>query len=251
MKQLTLGLVLTLTCAATLFGLPRDFIELSLDGHYMLNRGTYATNTDIDPARDVFKLYGNYSWGFGGQGVLGHRYNDFSSVIVKFDYSYTPLLETLITPAEYQRFYDPLGGWDLSVWMGMRVERVFSFHSLILGMRHEFYSTDNLRSFIDIGVGFVTATYDLTVRYYGGLIDHERTVQTGFAANVGYGLSYDLSKTMDFFGRVDLNLAKIPDSRDSQNHWTGNGPWVNPVSLSFGVRKWFATPYAWLHADPR
>jgi opacity protein-like surface antigen len=204
----------------------------------MLNQGIYGDpNDDVNFNRDVFKIQGDFKVGYSGHALLGHQYTAESSFILKFAYNYTPVLEAELTDSEAQYYSDPLiGSWVASDVTG---ERTFKFHSIIIGMRHEFNPGESFHSYVDYGVGFVTASYEIVGIYDEDTVFEDRRVQTGFAVNFAYGLVLELTETLDFYGRADLTLAKIPDSRNQYNEGTGNGPWVNPLTLNIGVRKYF------------
>ncbi len=242
MKQFKLGFVITLLISVAALAAPVDYFELGLGGHYMLDRGTFASpNNDVGAYNDVFKLQGDFGSGLSGHGAIAHQYTGPGAIIMKFDYYYAPVVTGELTEDELDYYSDPtIPMWVLESLDG---ERSFSFHTVTIGWRHEFSPEEDLHTFIDFGFGFTTASYSLLTRSEDQLAFEDRSTQTGFAANLSYGLFFAFSETLDFYGRADLNVAKIPDSRNRYNEITGNGPWTNALALNIGIRKWFSTPY--------
>jgi len=281
MKQFKLGFVVTLLFSVAAIAAPVDYFELGLGGHYMLDQNTFSSPNEefVNMAtfnNAIFKLQGDFGSGLSGHAALGHHYSGPGSIILKFDYYYTPIVEGELT--NYELAYHSDLTTPFWVFETMNGERRFSFHTVTLGWRHEFSPEEDLHSFIDFGIGFTTASYSLTATIDYSKADslffdahnvsvadqwdfktgafqndqfEKRKTQTGFAAIVSYGLLFDLSETLNLYGRVDLNLAKITNTHNQYNETTGIGPWTNALALNFGIRKWFSTPYPALRGGGR
>jgi hypothetical protein len=221
-------LMMTLTLAAS--AMPRDYLELGLGGHLMLDQGTFNTPNELNHDRDVFPLNGDFGFGLNGDVLLGHRYQN-RDFIIKYHYYQT---FTASGTDEYDK---------LVADYGFTSERSFRSHTVLFGMRQEFQPLERFHSFIDLAAGVVTGVYDINYLDGGEWVTEKKTVQSGFAANFGIGFFYLLNPGLDVFVRGDLFLGKIPDAHDAQNYHTGNGPSMNALSLNFGLRKFFTAPF--------
>ncbi|MBC8478083.1 MAG: hypothetical protein ISR91_00370 [Candidatus Delongbacteria bacterium] len=239
MKQLKLGLVFTLAFITTAFGIPRDYFELGVGGHYMLDQETFTSPNKVNLYRDVFKLQGDFGTGGMGNVVLGHRFSR-RDLIMKLQYFVAPVTEGSDLDDELNYYVSDF----LLKERVDRTERRFNFHTFTVGMRYEFNPTSQLSSFVDLGAGVVTGTYRVSMYdVEDDWIEDYRKVQSGFVFNLGYGMMYNLGTTLDFYARGDLYLGKIPDSRNSQNLKTGDGPMMHAVCFNIGIRKFFTTPF--------
>jgi len=240
MKQLTLGLVFTLALISTTLALPRDYFELGGGGHFMLDQKTFTMPNQISMDNSVFKLQGDF--GFGGMGsfLLGHRFLE-RDMILKFQYHMAPVTEGNDLTTDELKYYvsDFLQTGNVQ-----RTERRFHYHTFVVGMRYEFAPANSISSFLDMGVGVVTGNYRVSMYDADdNWIEDYRKVQSGFVFNLGYGMNFALGQTLDLYGRADLYLGKIPDSRNAQNLVTGDGPAMNALCFNFGLRKFFTTPF--------